>query len=247
MQRNVLITGASRGIGKAIAIHLAKDNWTPLIHYRVQETDAKEVARQTNGICAPFGTDLSSVGGCEKLWEWAESIGTLHALVNNAGIYHPVSFDCDSDEEFEENWESTFETNLFSAVRLTRFFVTHVKNNSVEMPKILNICSRVGFRGEPGASAYAASKSAQINLTRSLAVELAPLGIRVFGIAPGWVETAMTRHGMETRRKAIEASIPLGRVATVDDIGAVARFLMNDESEYLSGVVIDVNGASYFH
>ncbi len=243
MSRHVLVTGGSRGIGRAIAIHLAKDGWIPLIHFRAADEAAAEVAQECGGKVPPFGADLSQHADCERLWEWAKSQGEVSGLVNNAGVYRPFQFDAGSDEEFFESWRFHYEVNFGSTLRLARSFVQGASPGG----RILNVCSRVGFRGESGAAAYAASKAAQINLVRSLAVELAPKGIGVFGIAPGWVETAMTRPGMEHRRAEIEASIPLGRVASPADCAVTAAFLFRDEASYLSGAVVDINGASYFH
>lgn len=243
MKGNVLVTGGSRGIGRAIAIRLARDGWTPLIHYRKEKSAAEEVALQTGGKAVPFGADLSRKEECKTLWDWVKAQGEIAALVNNAGIYIPQPFDIEEEAEFDKVWESSFATNFWSAVYLSRWFVSQAARGA----KILNVCSRVGFRGEAGAAAYAATKGALINLTRSLAVEFAPKGIYVFGIAPGWVETAMTREGMEKRRREIEAGIPFGRVATPDECATVASFLLSEEANYLTGVVIDVNGASYFH
>jgi NAD(P)-dependent dehydrogenase (short-subunit alcohol dehydrogenase family) len=113
--------------------------------------------------------------------------------------------------------------------------------------KVLNVASRVGFRGEANASFYAASKAALINLTRSLAVEYASKGIEFFGLAPGWVVTSMARDGMDDRLRDILASIPMGRMGSPADCAATASFLLSDAACYLSGVVIDINGASYFH
>jgi len=113
--------------------------------------------------------------------------------------------------------------------------------------KVLNVTSRVGFRGEGGAALYAASKAALINVTRSLAVELAPKKISLFGIAPGWVDTAMAREGMNEKLGTILEGIPLNRMATPEDCAATAAFLLSDAADYLSGVIIDINGASYFH
>ena len=113
--------------------------------------------------------------------------------------------------------------------------------------KILNVASRVGFKGESGAALYAASKAGVISLTRSLSVELAPKNVQIFGIAPGWVNTAMARDGMEDRLPAILETIPMGRMASPADCAATTSFLLSDEASYLSGVVIDINGASYFH
>jgi 3-oxoacyl-[acyl-carrier protein] reductase len=239
--KRVLVTGSSRGIGRAIAVRLSSEGWIPLIHYRAQQEDAKEAAEASGGELAPFGCDLSSAEECKELFNWATKTSPIDALVNNAGIYKPAAFDA-SEREFEESWASHYEANFLSTLRLARMFVLQSRPGTV-----LNVCSRVGYRGEAGASAYAASKAAQINLVRSLSVELAPKNIRVVGIAPGWVETAMTRPGMESRRAEIESGIPLGRVATPEDCAAVCSFLLSDDAAYLSGVVIDINGASYFH
>lgn len=242
-KRRVLVTGSSRGIGKAIALRLASDGWTPLFHYKTNAKDAMDAAAQCRGLAPDFGADLSREDDCARLWDWAISHGDVHGLVNNAGIYRPLSFAESSDAEFMTNWSEHYESNFGSTLRLTRSFARQRISGS----RVLHVCSRVGYRGEPGAAAYAASKAAQINLTRSLAVELAPIGIGVFGIAPGWVETAMTRPGMEARLPEILSGIPLGRVASPEDCAAAAAFLLSDEAQYLSGVVIDINGASYFH
>ncbi|MBV6503350.1 MAG: 3-oxoacyl-[acyl-carrier-protein] reductase FabG [Fimbriimonadales bacterium] len=245
--RTALVTGGSRGIGRAIALRLSQEGWRPLIHYRAARDEAEAAAAACGGVAAPFGADLAEPEACERLWEWAIGQGPVNALVNNAGVYVPRGFLAEGAEAFENWLNGQMSINFVATARLSRSFAMEAILTGTRPARILNVCSRVGFRGEAGAAAYAASKAAQINLTRSLAVELAKSGIEVFGIAPGWVETAMTREGMEARRKEIEDSIPLGRVATPEDCAHVAAFLLSDEAAYLSGVVIDVNGASYFH
>jgi len=171
--------------------------------------------------------------------------GPLHAVVNNAGVYMPIDFMTAGDAAFAANMSRTFAVNLESPVAVMRAACRHfVKHGG---GKVLNVCSRVGFKGEGGAALYAASKAALINLTRSLAVELAPKNVHLYGIAPGWVETAMARDGMETRLDEILSGIPLARMASPEDCAAAASFLLSDGADYLSGVVIDINGASYFH
>lgn len=240
--KRVLVTGASRGIGRAIAERLAREGWTPLIHFHQRADEAQEVAAVSGGKVCDRGYNLALLEDCEQLWEWALSGGPVDALVNNAGIYRAMPFDHPDDEQFVQNTQSHFWTNFRAPLMLTRWFVQQGRPGA-----IVNVASRVGFKGEAGAFAYAASKAALINLTRSLAVELAPKGLRLFGIAPGWVETAMARPGMEDRGEEILAGIPLGRVGTPEDCAAVVAFLLREEAEYLSGVVIDINGASYFH
>ena len=242
MPKRVLVTGSSRGIGRQIAIRLAADGWQPLIHYKSQIEEATKVAELSGGIFCPRGFDLSKPEECDAVWDWASSIGEVSALVNNAGVYALSNFDHGFDSLLAD-WDETYRTNFLSTLRLTKRFVDSRETGG----KILNVCSRVGFKGEAGAAAYAASKAAQISLVRSLSVELAPRQIGVFGIAPGWAEPALRREGMEAKRKEVEASIPLGRVATPEDCAAAVAFLMSDEAAYLSGVIIDVNGASYFH
>lgn len=240
--KRVLVTGASRGIGRAIAERLARDGWLPLIHYHRHPDAAREVAEACGGDTSDRGYDLAQPEDCEALWRWAVSDGPVDALVNNAGIYRAMPFDHADEEQFVENMQAHFWTNLRAPLLLARRFVQQQRPGAV-----VNVASRVGFKGEAGASAYAASKAALINLTRSLAVELAPKGLRFFGIAPGWVETAMARPGMKERGEEIVAGIPLGRVGTPEDCAEVVSFLLKPEAEYLSGVVIDINGASYFH
>lgn len=190
-----------------------------------------------------YGADLADPTQAERLWRQAERDGPISALVNNAGVYLPMRLAEATDAVFEANYARSWAVNFESPMRLCRL----AARSFAEGGRILNVCSRVGFRGEAGASLYAAPKAALVNLTRSLAAELAGRGVGVFGLAPGWVDTAMARPGMAERLPDILRDIPLGRVATPDDCAAAAAFLLSDEAAYLSGVVIDINGASYFH
>ena len=243
-ERRVLVTGASRGIGRAIAKRLAQDGWQVAIHFVRDADSAAEVAAEidANGV---YQCDLSDPHLAPQLLEEALQDGPLHAVVNNAGIYKPHSFTETSDAEFEAVYHDTFRVNFESPMRLSRAAAQHFEK--VGGGKILNVASRVGFRGEAGAALYAASKAALIVLTRSLAVELASKNVGMFGIAPGWVETAMARDGMQERLPDILPTIPLGRMASPEDCAAAAAFLLSDEAAYLSGQFIDINGASYFH
>jgi 3-oxoacyl-[acyl-carrier protein] reductase len=157
----------------------------------------------------------------------------------------PMDFAETGDAAFKAALHKTFAVNFESPVQLIRASLKAFA--PLGKGKVLNVASRVGFRGEAGAALYAASKAALINLTRSLSVELAPQNVLVYGIAPGWTETAMAREGMDTRLKEILETIPLGRMATPEDCAAAAAFLLSDDADYLSGIVIDINGASYFH
>lgn len=240
------MTGSSRGIGKSIALHLAQEGWSVAIHYGAGKRDADSARTELGeAFSGMYTADLADPRQSEALFPAVLKDGPIDAVVNNAGVYLQMGFLESGDGEFEANLKRTFAVNFESPLRLTRLACKHFAQSG--HGKILNVASRVGFKGESGAALYAASKAALINLTRSLAVELAPKNIQLFGIAPGWVETAMAREGMETRLEAILKDIPAGRMAKPEDCAAAAAFLLSDAASYLSGVVIDINGASYFH
>jgi len=244
MSKNVLVTGSSRGIGRAIALRLAADEWRVAVHFANDQRAADEVARQLGDRClGVFQADLRDPGQAPQLWAAVAKTGPVHALVNNAGIYEKLSFLDSGEEEFAEKWERTFRVNFWSPLALVRAACESFQ--AQEGGAVVNVASRVGHRGEAGASCYSASKAALLNLTRALAVEHAKLGIRHFAIAPGWVETAMAREGMEQRLPQILADIPLGRMASPEDCAAATAFLLREEAAYLSGIVVDINGASY--
>ncbi|MCH8978989.1 MAG: SDR family oxidoreductase [Armatimonadetes bacterium] len=242
--RIVLVTGSSRGIGRAIALRLAKDDWAVAVHYSTSEDEARKVADLLGDSCAGVHqADLSDPNNAVEMIDKVIADQGLVALVNNAGVYRKTDFMNDSEEQVEQAFEQVFNVNWHSPRRMIHRACQHFKEKG--QGKILNIVSRVAHRGEPNASCYAASKAALLNLTRSLAVETAQHNIQHFAIAPGWVETAMAREGMENRLSKILEDIPLGRMATPEDCAAAAAYLLSDEATYLSGVVIDVNGASY--
>lgn len=240
--KRVLVTGSSRGIGRAIALRLARDGWSVAIHYTMgveqAEDTALQLGEQMSGI---YRADLADESETAALWARAISDGPVHAIVNNAGIYHPKPFLDVSSLEIAQ----TFRVNWEAPLQLCR----HASAYYLEQGggKILNVASRAGYRGEPGAAIYAATKAALINLTRSLAVELSPHQIEVFGIAPGWVDTSMAREGMADRWPEIQKTLPLGRMASPEDCAAMTAFLLSDEGAYMVGQVVDINGASYFH
>lgn len=246
LSKRVLVTGASRGIGRAIALALAEDGWSVAVHYNrdrgAAESLSVELGPRSEGI---LQANLAEHSAAHDLWEQFAASGPTDALVNNAGVYVPHRFAELNSEELEAMARQMFDINFFSPMRLA-----HVAGKAFleqGQGKVLNVASRVGFRGEAGAALYAASKAALINLTRSLAVEWASKGVSVFGIAPGWVNTSMARDGMMEREATILKDIPLGRMATPEDCANAARFFLREESNYLSGMTLDINGASYFH
>ncbi|MBL8048426.1 MAG: SDR family oxidoreductase [Chthonomonas sp.] len=245
--KRVLVTGSSRGIGRAIALRLREAGASVAVHgARGKSADFSTIIKELgNQAAGAYAADLSDPKASEKLFQEVIDDGPLHAVVNNAGIYMPMDFLRSTSTQFDATFYRTFAVNFESPLRLCRAAAIYFAER--DGGKIVNVCSRVGFKGEAGAALYAASKAALINLTRSLAMELASKNVRLFGIAPGWVDTAMAREGMNDRLDQILRDIPAGRMASPKDCAAVVNFLLSDEAEYLSGNVIDINGASYFH
>ena len=238
--RRVLVTGGSRGIGAACCRELANAGAMVVVHYRVQRDRAEEVVASLSGdghfSCA---ADLRDEGHVEALFACIEERwSSLDALVNNAGIWvrNPIG-------EFDpELFDETMRTNVRS------FFLCAAKAipllEKSRHGAIVNIASTAGQRGEAYYSPYAASKGAVIAATRSWASELAP-GIRVNAVAPGWVDTEMCIEPFAGGgREAIEAGIPLGRIAPAEDLAGPVVFLVSDLSRHLTGSVVSVNGGA---
>lgn len=245
--KRVLVTGGSRGIGRAISRRLALNGWHVAVHYAQDRNDAVRLQDELGASCIGiFQGDFAVPKSARAVFDAVTALGPLDAVVNNAGVYMPMGFAKAGEAEFDATLSKTFAVNFETPLRLIRLAVQHYEKVG-RGGKIVNVCSRVGFKGESGAALYAASKAALINVTRSLAMELAPQQVQLFGIAPGWVDTAMAREGMEDRLPSILKDIPLGRMAAPEDCAAVIGFLLSEQASYLSGNVIDINGASYFH
>jgi 3-oxoacyl-[acyl-carrier protein] reductase len=242
------VTGGSRGIGAAIARAFAERGDRVAVHCR----DALAVAEVVRDSLDGDGhivvrADLAVPAEVRAMVDAAAAgLDGLDVLVNNAGIYveHPVLGT--SYEQWQAAWQATLGINLVGAANATWCAVQHMTASGQRAGRIVNVGSRGAFRGEPTHPAYGASKAGLHAFGQSLAVALAPHGITVASVAPGYVATDMTAQQLATAAgDAIRAQSPFGRVATVEEIAAAVVYLASPEAEWVSGAVLDLNGASY--
>jgi 3-oxoacyl-[acyl-carrier protein] reductase len=235
--RNALVTGASRGIGAAIARRLAADGFRVWIHYHTSgeaaEALLKEIqARGGRGLLLPF--DVASRAEIEaQLVPALEREGPVEVLVNNAAVTRDGLVARMSDED----WDTVIETDLSGPFRITRAVLRGMMK--ARRGRIVNVVSVAAQAGNPGQANYAAAKAGLVGLTRTLALEYARRNVLVNAVAPGFVETDMTA-GLP--REPILARIPLGRPGTAEEVAAVVGFLCSDDASYVTGQVIAVNG-----
>jgi NAD(P)-dependent dehydrogenase (short-subunit alcohol dehydrogenase family) len=242
----VLVTGASRGIGRAIARQFAENGARVAVHYNSNQAAAAETLASLPGSGHMIvQADLADAAAIERMvHKVIESMGGLQVLVNNAGIYeeHKIA---EVDYAFwQASWLKTIQTNLLGAANAAYCAAQYMKAHGGG--RIINVSSRGAFRGEPDAPAYGASKAAMNAMGQSLARALGPHGIYVTTVAPGWVETDMaTDYLAGPDGDGIRAQSPLGRVATPDEVAHTVLFLASAGAEFVTGGIIDVNGASY--
>ncbi|MGN9809060.1 SDR family NAD(P)-dependent oxidoreductase [Micromonospora sp. BQ11] len=247
--RAVLVTGASRGIGRAVATAFAAGGDRVAIHHRDSADLAEALRADLPGddhvVVRADLTDPEAVRAMVD--EAAHRLGGLDVLVNNAGVYgdrdrpHPV-FGA-SYEDWQAQWRAVLETNLTGAANVTWCAAQHMRERG---GRIVNVSSRGAFRGEPDQPAYGASKAGLNALGQSLAVALAPYGIAVASVAPGFVETDMTtEHLSGERGDLIRAQSPFNRVARPEEVAAAVHWLASPEAQWASGTIVDLNGASY--
>ncbi len=241
--KTAIVTGSSRGVGRATALRLAEGGANVVVNYLKSEEDALEVVRlcQNKGVEAiAVQADVSDMVEAQKIARQAlERFGRIDLLVCNAGIWEGAPI----EDMTEEVWNKVLNTNLKSAWAMTKACVPAIKKQA--SGAIVMVSSTAGQRGEANYSNYAASKGGQISFTKALASELCPK-IRVNAVAPGWIETAMVRPVFEDEdyKQTVLNSIPLNRMAATDDIALAICFLLSDWSRHITGEVININGGA---
>ena len=244
--RNVLVTGASRGIGRSIARLFAERGAKVAVHYNTNRKEADKTLESLSGSGhLSLSADLSDPQAVERLvQETIQAVGKIDVLVNNAGIYeeHPIT---ETDyRQWQEAWHRILGTNLLGPANLMHCVVQQMKKQGGG--RIVNVSSRGAFRGEPDVPAYGASKAGLNSLSQSLAKALGGQGIYVFVVAPGFVETEMAHSYLcGPKGDFIRNESPLGRVARPEEVARTVVFLASEGSEFLTGCIVDVNGASY--
>jgi 3-oxoacyl-[acyl-carrier protein] reductase len=246
--RKILVTGSSRGIGRAVAEAFAKAGDSVAIHHRDSADLAAEVLAGLPGDGHVIvQADIADPAAVQAMVDEAASrLGGLDVLVNNAASYGRSAYLVTdvSYEQWQQVWRDTIGLNLIGAANVTWCAVQHMMARGGG--RIVNVSSRGAFRGEPGQPAYGASKAGLNALGQSLAVALAPHNITVAAVAPGFVQTDMAAaHLQGASGDAIRAQSPFGRVAQPEEIAAAVVFLASPEAEWASGAILDLNGASY--
>ena len=244
MSRAVLVTGASRGIGAAVARAFAASGDRVAVHYGSRRDAALALRASLPGDGhVVVGAELTDPEAIRRMVdEVAGALGGIDVLVNNAGVFERHAVDETTYEEWQEGWGRTLGVNLVGAANVTWCVLRHMGAGG----RIVNVSSRGAFRGEPEQPAYGASKAGLIAFGQSLARALGERRISVTAVAPGFVETDMAADelaGESGRRRRAES--PLGRVARPEEIAAAVLYLASPEAELASGAVLDVNGASY--
>ena len=245
ISRKTLVTGASRGLGRAIALELGQRGFFVAVHYGKSATEAEAVAAEITaggGQAVLVQGDLSSMEGAKAVVTQAvEKLGGLEVLVNNAGITRDGLVLRMKDED----WDAVIETNLSAPFALIRTALRSMM--SAKYGRIVNISSVVGLMGNPGQANYISSKAGLIGLTKAIAKEYGGKNITCNAIAPGFISSDMTDKLPEAVSTKYLESIPAGRFGTPEDVAAVVAFLVSEAASYVNGQTIAVDGGLYAH
>jgi 3-oxoacyl-[acyl-carrier protein] reductase len=229
--RTALVTGGSRGIGRAIAAGLAEAGATVVIGYRSGADEAAEVADGVGGRAVQ--ADVSDPEEAKRL---VEEAGDVDVLVNNAGVTRDGLLARMSDED----WKTVLDTNLGGTFNTSRAVIRGMMKR--RSGSIVNVSSIVGVHGNPGQTNYSASKAGIIGFTKALARELGSRGVRANVVAPGYISTRLTNDLPKELQQAMLASTPLGRFGDPEDVAGAVRFLASDAAAFVTGEVLLVDG-----
>ncbi len=239
-ERIAVVTGASRGIGRAIALRLAKDGYTVIVNYNHSEDKAQEVKAQIeeNGGCAAlYQCDVADAAACEAFISHViETYARIDVLVNNAGINRDAML----VKMKEEDFDAVIDTNLKGTYHMMRYAFRQM--TAQKKGRIINITSVVGEIGNVGQTNYAASKAGIIGMTKAAAREAAGRGVTVNAVAPGFIRTDMTDAVPDKIREKFLAQIPMKKFGEPGEVAAAVSFLASDDADYITGQVLNVDG-----
>lgn len=240
MSKVALITGATRGIGRQIALTLSKEGYDIALNYRKENEELESIKKEIeeNKVkCLAIQGDVSNFDDCEEFVKQVmETFGKIDVLVNNAGITKDILLMRMKKEDFEQ----VIDVNLVGTFNVTKNVINHMLK--ARSGRIINISSVVGVSGNAGQTNYAASKAGIIGFTKSLAKEVASRGILVNAIAPGFIETSMTEILKDDVKEEIAKNIPLKRMGKAQDVANCVKFLTSEDSSYITGQVLHVDG-----
>ena len=240
MSKVVFITGGTRGIGKQIALVLAKEGYDIAVNYRTENEDlvnTKNEIEKLNVKCFAVQGDVSDFDSTEKMIkDIIENFGQIDVLVNNAGITKDMLLMRMKKEDFE----AVIDVNLVGTFNVTKNTIPYMMKQ--KSGRIINLSSVVGISGNAGQTNYSASKAGIIGFTKSLAKEVGSRNILVNAVAPGFIQTQMTEVLKDEVKEEISKNIPLKRLGSVEDVANVVKFLASEDSSYITGQVINVDG-----
>lgn len=240
MEKVALITGATRGIGKQIALTLSKEGYNIALNYRNENDELEDMKNEIekNSVeVLPVKGDISNFQDCEEIVKKTiEKFGRIDVLVNNAGITKDMLLARMKEEDFRQ----VVDVNLVGTFNVTKNVISYMMK--ARSGRIINLASVVGISGNAGQSNYAASKAGIIGFTKSLAKEVASRNILVNAIAPGFIQTNMTDVLKDEVKEEIAKTIPLKRMGTAQDVANLVKFLASEDSSYITGQVINVDG-----